>query len=967
LLAIFFTNSYSMNELPNLNEGAMSNQMTTTNVSPPVSGTVNATPTSAATNVSATADVPLTLANALTIASQVLAHDKNSITFSMPGQPPLTVAIDQQQQQVATLAIGQKVELRLISDGKQLLINIEKLAPPPISEGEVPLSRDLAQKLAQSTVFPKTQQQQQQFIEKHQPLNIGLARRLPGEQVKLVANSQVTINAALPGSSNIALNQTFTLELSVNDKGKMMVAFVRLPAPQQALELTTPLAQVKQQSPQLDLTALPLNRIKNIDSLKVHTTEITTKNLQGQATTPDIDMDHPRNKLWIRQQSVEQVFTALATQSKEFVQLSATQISLQNKLALSTGSAQEALAKEGVAQTKEAIPTLAKETVTPTKEAPAALTKEAAIPTKEIPTKEIPATLAKEILTPTKEAPAAIAKDTAMPIKEATATLAKEAVAPTKEATAALAKEAVAPTKEATAALAKEAVAPTKEATAALAKEAVAPTKEATAALTKEAVAPTKEATAALTKEAVAPTKEASAALTKDTATLAKETAVPTKEAPAPTKEAPAPTREATAALAKETAVPIKEAPAPTREATAALAKETAVPIKEASAALAKEAPSQTKETAMVKEPAISKVPNNKTSFGAHHLERSTEKLVNTDAAAKSADLSKPATHQSPAISEGAAPKVEDPSHKASMPLKQLSAILASLQLSRPSTQPTPTAAPAQEMTTNANDDVSAEHLAAIDQLKVLTKKVPQQLPNMQQLTTPVQLAHVISQFSSFSSLAPSSINLSALGPLASALQLILGAKSAAANQELSPALKQHMLNILKKPNAKLGTNLAQALQMLGNLSSLKPLEEALTSLSGNITLYQYQNQESSSNNQALFYFSLPTSDKDVEHIEGEIEQQGDEATGKTWRLTLLLPAGEQQKIKAIASLYAGQVDIELVCNNPALLDRVSFYQQFLGDRLDALGFADSKVTCRQGDIAKSLLKRPNQLVELIV
>jgi len=175
----------------------------------------------------------------------------------------------------------------------------------------------------------------------------------------------------------------------------------------------------------------------------------------------------------------------------------------------------------------------------------------------------------------------------------------------------------------------------------------------------------------------------------------------------------------------------------------------------------------------------------------------------------------------------------------------------------------------------------------------------------------------------------------------------------------------QQLHKILNK-KSKSTAALTQALQMLGNLSSLKPLEDALTSLSSHITLYQYQNLESSLNNHSLFYFTLPTREQGIDQIEGEIEQHVEDGE-KTWRLTMLLPIGEQQKIKAVVSLTSTNIALEFVCSDHQLLERANGYQQFLCERLASLGFGNTKITCSQGEIQQSLLKRPNQLVELLV
>jgi hypothetical protein len=226
-----------------------------------------------------------------------------------------------------------------------------------------------------------------------------------------------------------------------------------------------------------------------------------------------------------------------------------------------------------------------------------------------------------------------------------------------------------------------------------------------------------------------------------------------------------------------------------------------------------------------------------------------------------------------------------------------------------------------------------------------------------------------VEQFTRFEPLNSASINLSSLGPLASALQLMLGGRHAAKNQPLSPQLIKHLGQLLKNTRGGIPSNLTSALQMLGNLQSFKPLEDALTNVSSNIQFYQYQNVDQQQNNQSIFYFNLPTKEPQVPQVEGEVEQQesNDPNGEKSWRLTLLLPCGDNDKIKVNALLTGNSVELDLTCNNQSLVDRANFYKNFLGSRLEALGFEKPTVSCQQGEIPATLLKRPNQLVELMI
>jgi len=270
------------------------------------------------------------------------------------------------------------------------------------------------------------------------------------------------------------------------------------------------------------------------------------------------------------------------------------------------------------------------------------------------------------------------------------------------------------------------------------------------------------------------------------------------------------------------------------------------------------------------------------------------------------------------------------------------------------------------ESTSNASSD---DNLEAINQLKTLSKQVATQLPSMPQLTNPAQLSYLFEQFTRFEPL--SAVNLNSLGPLANALQLMLGGRHAAQGQMLSPELLNHLKKIMKQSTNSNNSNnsLTTALQMLGNLKSLKPLEESLTSLSSHIQFYQYQNAEQQQSNQPLFYFNIPTKEPHLPQVEGEVEQQNntDENNKKSWRLTLLLPCGGNDKIKVNALLTGSSLELDLTSNNESIVQKVDFYKDFLANRLESLGFDKPTVNCQQGEIPKTLLKRPNQLVELMI
>ncbi len=338
------------------------------------------------------------------------------------------------------------------------------------------------------------------------------------------------------------------------------------------------------------------------------------------------------------------------------------------------------------------------------------------------------------------------------------------------------------------------------------------------------------------------------------------------------------------------------------------------------------------------------------------------------DAATKKQSIEAPATPSRTSLSDTAATQ-STAVPPASVPLQKLNALIGMLNISQQSStnvhQPTLDETPEAAST----DKVSNDDLRATQEFKSLTQRVLKQLPAMGQLTNPLQLAQAIEQFSRFEPLNNASVSLTNLGPLASALHLMLGGRHIANGHSTSPQLLKHLEQLTKQAKGTTNANLISALQMLGSLQSLKPLEEALSGFTSNIQFYQYQNAEQQQTNQSLFYFNIPTKESQLPQVEGEIEQENDnqQQGEKSWRLTLLLPCGEQDKIKVNALLTANGVELDFTCNNTALLERANFYSSFLSERLETLGFVKPSIKCQEGDIPTTLIKRPNQLVELVI
>jgi hypothetical protein len=321
-------------------------------------------------------------------------------------------------------------------------------------------------------------------------------------------------------------------------------------------------------------------------------------------------------------------------------------------------------------------------------------------------------------------------------------------------------------------------------------------------------------------------------------------------------------------------------------------------------------------------------------------------------------DLNAITEHEKPAANQ---PKEQPQPTTSHLSLQKLNALLSAIK-----TPQVPLSSQPQEPATSKPLEQPED---AIIKIQSLTKQLQLSLPNMGQLTTAPKLPNLIEQFVRFDPLSPASISLSSLGPLAGALQLLLGGRASTAAKPLSPELSAQLKKILQQGKNPAKINLLQSLAQLGNISSFTALEETLVSLSGHLQLYQYQSQEQSGNNQQTFYFTLPTSESLLPQIEGQIEQGSDpeDPARKTWQLTLLLPIGMTDKLKATANLQGNNVELELTSNNEEMVKKAEFFTDFLRQRLESLGLTAKNISCKHAPLPKSLLQRPNQLVELII
>ena len=129
--------------------------------------------------------------------SHVLAINQQSVSISIPGQAALVLEITDPKL-LAQLQLGQKLRVTIesVSDNN-IKISLEKVPAKPQPIEQVPLSRDLAAKLVAISKLPADQVTQQTYLINNSPINIGQARRLPGEMLKVITLDQKNIRSIL--------------------------------------------------------------------------------------------------------------------------------------------------------------------------------------------------------------------------------------------------------------------------------------------------------------------------------------------------------------------------------------------------------------------------------------------------------------------------------------------------------------------------------------------------------------------------------------------------------------------------------------------------------------------------------------------------------------------------------------------------------------------------------------------------
>lgn len=755
------------------------------------------------------------------IPSQVLSKSPTDIVLSLPSQSPLRVELPKDSLIASQLAIGDKVNLRLIHDKNNIILTITPQPPKSDVVLSVPISIALTDALAKQTSLPIKDELLKAHLSANSELLLGQARKLPQEKITLKVSETITIKAQLPGINALPANKTMQASLTLNNDKQLTVQFSHRPTPPSSIQILLPLQQLAASNSNVSLSCLPILNVSNVQS---HIDD-SSPMIQITSKLGAIDMSKPLNQLWLRHQPSSQIISAL-TNSLDTVnalnhhQLKAESNQLQHPQVRDKADAQAPKNDQKSEQSANVtIQTSNKADIAPKVTPPQANTSITPLPLRDLGDSNNKAT-----------APAS---------------------------------------------------------------------------------------------QSNIPTSLVSS---KSPSLHVSESALPNMP-----KEAN------TSAILNEPKAPVAFNVSTKHETTPAETKINPVPNSDSAKTL--------KPSDLI-------------------LPSKADNLTPKNSAAKQTSPETTTVGVQASHTNSNAVQTEKPTTPLS--LQKLNSLI-SLLSAAPSNAPKQVSAP--DHVINSNDTENSPDFVAAEQLKAMAQRLKTQLPAMGQLTNAAQLSHMVEQFTRFEPLSSASVNLSSLGPLASALQLMLGGRHVANGNSPSPQLLKHLSQLVKQTRGASASNLTSALQLLGNLQSFKPLEEALSNISSNIQFYQYQNAEQQQNNSSLFYFNLPTKESQVPQIEGEVEEQNasKQHGEKSWRLTLLLPCGDVDKIKVNALLTGNGVELDLTCNNQSLVERANFYKAFLANRLESLGFDKPKVTCQQGEIPTTLLKRPNQLVELMI
>ena len=833
------------------------------------------------------------------------------------------------------LTTGQQVLVSIKQiDQQQLIITLSKVNPTSAPVAEIPLSRDLALQLAASTNLPSQLSEQLRYIEAKGPLDIGQARRLPNETLKLITPNLVNITASLPGASLVGLNQTYSLTLIVMKNNSAFVQFTPLPAKEAPIVILSSLTDISKKSPLIDLSKListpsaaVMNKLPAMNSAEQTTAQIPALKV------PKIDMSSPRIQLWLKHQPLSQVMSQLTEATKDVAQL---------KLPLSVNVITQSKVAPSIITPQQPINTSANQDVVKLNKPPSQIISNSIAPKAESLSLEKLPSIATESATATPRKvtpqyqPSLITQPASETIKlpnNPPSNLPSNSSSNSSSSQAAQRRVISAP--------------PTELITPELNHQKKS---QPQIQIQHSNVAAATELAQSLTKETLINSSKLQPAAIANSNPVVSPAPIQQK---LPHAEVASPMIDLITKSSSQILSSTTPTPTPTTTTTTTTTTPTTTPtIATATAPNEKVSPAElATKIALSQERVSSPLAATNNSVPAKPTDNALNNTPGIDAKQVTANQQKIATTEQPVKQL-----------KNHLSLQKLNALLASINMSQAPLAPSQT----KQIATTETQPVESQ---AILKLQSLTKQLQHSLPNMQQLTTAPILPNLIEQFVRFDPLSPSSINLTSLGPLAGALQLLLGGRAANSTTPLGPILSAQLKKILSSNKQTTSQNLAQSLAQLSQHPSFKSLEEVLVTLSGHIQLYQYQSQEQTSTNQQIFFFTLPTSEPAVPQVEGQIEQQcdPDEPDKKSWKLTLLLPIGPTEKLQASANLQGSNVEIELTCENNEILNKAEFFSDFLRQRLETLGLKANDISCKHAPLPKSLLQRPNQLVELVI
>jgi hypothetical protein len=206
------------------------------------------------------------------------------------------------------------------------------------------------------------------------------------------------------------------------------------------------------------------------------------------------------------------------------------------------------------------------------------------------------------------------------------------------------------------------------------------------------------------------------------------------------------------------------------------------------------------------------------------------------------------------------------------------------------------------------------------------------------------------------------------MGGLITLLQISLSARLARSQTGRSEQISKVLNDFLgsSTDNTK-STVTPKALTDLSQLEQKHNLMKEIGRLISGHQTNKLSNAEQMLQGQDSFYYNLPSALggnlKDIELLikreEHHKEQSTEQATNKTWQLTMKLSVGEIGELLTKAKLREDNLELNFYASNEALKNQVLNYLPLLRRKLDSLGIEMSNSHCQLGKIPDTLQQRP--------